>query len=150
MTRRLTALVTTDAEIVSAPRFSAHRTARGAYELADARGLLVVVLQGADAYDVEAARRYADRFNRMPDAELDQLAAVAVTNVNPIDVDAAGLPTVTGYRQLYQIALEQLQEAEPTWPHKRRERVARAMTEAYCQAAASEARRDAVAGEGGR
>jgi hypothetical protein len=52
-----------------------------------------------------------------------------------IDIDQDDLPTVTGYRQLYALALEQLKEAEPDWTPKRRERVARAMTEAYCHGA---------------
>ncbi len=55
--------------------------------------------------------------------------------IQQIEVDEAGLPTVTGYRQLYAIALERLAADEPSWPRARRERVAKAMTEAYCRGA---------------
>ena len=128
-----------------AQRFSVQRTPAGTYEVHDARGALRVVLQGADAHDADAARHYAKRLNEMSDVELVKVAGVCATNVNAIDTAADGLPTVAGYRQLYLLALEQLQEREPTWSRDRRERVARGMAEAYCQGAIGRARRDAVA-----
>ncbi len=59
-----------------------------------------------------------------------------------IDIDEAGLPTITGYRQLYTIALERLAADEPSWPRARRERVAKAMTEAYCRGAVERAQQE--------
>jgi hypothetical protein len=62
--------------------------------------------------------------------------------IQQIDVDEAGLPTVTGYRQLYAIALERLAADEQSWPPGRRERVAKAMTEAYCRGAVEGAQQE--------
>ena len=131
---------------MTGPRFAPHRTERGTFEVHDAEGQLLVVLQGAEAGDAEAARHYADRFNELSEAELEQLAAVSASRPEPetIDVDTDGLPHVRGYRQLYLIALEHLEAAEPSWSRKRWERVARDMTEAYCRGAISRARREAV------
>lgn len=49
------------------------------------------------------------------------------------EVDADDLPTVKGFFQLCEWAREKLEVEEPE--PKRRERVARAMAEAYCQGA---------------
>jgi hypothetical protein len=129
---------------VTGPRFAPHRTERGTFEVHDAEGQLLIVLQGAEACDADAARHYADRFNELSEPELEQLAVVSASGPEPetIDVDAGGLPTVKGYRQLYLIALEHLEAAEPSWSRKRRERVARDMTEAYSQGAIARARRE--------
>jgi hypothetical protein len=131
------------------PRFAVRQATSGTDEIDDARGRLRVVLLGADAHDVEAARHYAARFNQMPDVELEQLAAAAEANPPSIDLGEDGLPTVTGYRQLYRAALDQLADDEPTWTRKRRERMASAMAEAFCCGAVeARSRRSAVAEEG--
>jgi hypothetical protein len=142
---------TSAVEAQTGPRFSVRLAANGTYEIDDARGLLQVVQQGANARDIEAARHYAARFNRMSDIELEQLAAVTGTDVASIDVDADGVPTVIGYRQLYRAALDHLTEAEPVWSRKSRDHVARQITEAYCHGAvAARSHRNAVAREGCR
>ncbi len=124
-------------------RFTVRESAHG-FGVEDAQGEIDVVLQGAEAGDGEAAQRYADRLNELSAAEVTTLAgAAAESPPAAVDVDEAGLPTVTGYRQLYLAALAQLEVDEPTWGRKRREEVARSMTEAYCQGAIERTSREA-------
>ncbi len=127
-------------------RFTVRDSAHG-FGVEDAQGEVRVVLQGAEAGDREAAQHYADRLNELSAAEVTTLArAAAESPPAAVDVDEAGLPTVTGYRQLYLAALAQLEVDEPTWGRKRREQVARSMTEAYCQGAIERASREAAGG----
>ncbi len=127
-------------------RFAVRDSAHG-FGVEDAQGEVRVVLKGAEAGDGEAAQRYADRLNELSAAEVTTLAGAAAENPPAaVDVDEAGLPTVTGYRQLYLAALAQLEVDEPTWGRKRREQVARSMTEAYCQGAIERASREAASG----